>query len=79
MGIFLTDEEMMILTGKKYKKCQIKALDKLGIPYVINAAGRAVVSVNAINNHPYLGVLVGNPQAMPLHGGVWRSNKVKEY
>lgn len=74
---------MMILTGKKYKKCQIKALDKLGIPYVINAAGRAVVSVNAINNHPYLGVylgvLVGNPQAMPLHGGVWRSNKVKEY
>lgn len=45
---FLTQEEVGELTGRTHKALQIKALAKMGVPYYINAIGRAVVTRSAI-------------------------------
>lgn len=45
---FLDAEEMRELTGRVHKDLQIKALAKMGVPYYVNAVGRAVVARSAI-------------------------------
>jgi hypothetical protein len=67
MGLFLDDDEMAQLTGRKTKAAQIRALRAMGIPHQVNAAGRAVVVVANITG-AYL--------AKPAAAG-WKSNKVK--
>jgi hypothetical protein len=45
---FLNREEIHELTGRVQKELQIKALSKMGVPYYVNAIGRAVVVRSAI-------------------------------
>lgn len=52
--MFLTDEEVSRLTGRKLKGAQISTLRLMGIPFFVNATGRAVVTRAAVEggNHP---------------------------
>lgn len=45
---FLTQEEVRELTGRTHKSLQITALAKMGLPFFVNPAGRAVVTRVAI-------------------------------
>jgi hypothetical protein len=42
--MFLTDAELVTLTGRKIKSLQIEALRKMGLTFWVNAAGRPVVA-----------------------------------
>lgn len=46
--LFLTDSEIVQLTARKVKRCQIDALRQMGIPFRVNAAGRPVVCRSAV-------------------------------
>lgn len=46
--MFLTKDEMAILTGRKLKGHQIEALRKMGIPFFVNAIGHPIVARTAI-------------------------------
>ena len=72
MNLFLNKLELEQLTGKKQKKQQIAALNAMGIPYVVNAAGRAVVTVAAVIETERRSVV--RHHSVPA---VWKSNKVK--
>lgn len=41
--LFLTETELRDLTGRKLKSRQVEALARMGVPYLLNAAGRPVV------------------------------------
>jgi len=36
MDTFLTNEEVVALTGYKFKKCQCQALGRMGIKFLVN-------------------------------------------
>jgi hypothetical protein len=42
--MFLTDEELVRLTGRKMKSKQIEALRKMAIPFFVNALGQPIVA-----------------------------------
>lgn len=48
MGMFLTADDLAELTGRKIKSKQIEALRRMGLPFHVNAAGKPVVPVAAI-------------------------------
>ena len=48
MSIFLAQDDVAILTGKKKKSCQVDQLRDMGIPFYINAAGRPIVTYLAL-------------------------------
>jgi len=48
MSIFLAQDDVAILTGKKKKSCQVDQLRTMGIPFHINAAGRPIVTVSTL-------------------------------
>jgi hypothetical protein len=48
MGTFLPAEELAALTGRKTKSKQIEALRTMRIPFWVNAIGRPVVTVAAV-------------------------------
>lgn len=48
-SLFLTIEEIERLTGYKRKAQQCDMLDKLNVPYRVNARGEPIVSVAFIN------------------------------
>lgn len=48
MDLFLSPLELAVLTGRKVKIKQIDALRRMGIPFFINACGRAIVARSAI-------------------------------
>ena len=48
MSTFLDQNEISTLTGRKMKTHQINALRTMGIPFFVNAIGRAVVTRSAI-------------------------------
>ena len=41
--MFLTPDELVALTGRKVRKLQVEQLRTMGIPFYVNAVGRAVV------------------------------------
>jgi hypothetical protein len=45
---FLDDEELRVLTGRARKAWQIAALRTMGVPFLINACGKPVVTRIAI-------------------------------
>lgn len=45
---FLAEEDVAILTGRKVKTKQIEALRKMGLPFFVNAVGKPVVTVAAV-------------------------------
>lgn len=67
MSLFLSDEDMEILTGRKHKNAQIKALIKMGIPFCINAAGKPIVTIEAMNGK--IAAII------PKRHTGWKSNK----
>lgn len=46
--MFLSEEELVQLTGRKVKAKQIEALRRMGIAFFVNALGRAVVARVAV-------------------------------
>lgn len=46
--MFLTEKEIKELTGRTLKHLQCEVLRKNGIPFFLNASGRPVVAVSAI-------------------------------
>ena len=46
--MFLTDAEIATLTGRKLKRLQIEALRKMGVPFLVNACGKPVVTRSTI-------------------------------
>jgi len=46
--MFLTDDELAILTGRKLKRLQIESLRRMGVPFLVNACGKPVVTRCAI-------------------------------
>ena len=47
-NMFLTREQLQILTGRKMKSKQVEELRRMGLPFWVNACGHPVVSVAAI-------------------------------
>lgn len=41
--MFLTPDELAALTGRKVRRLQVEQLRTMGIPFYVNAVGRAVV------------------------------------
>ncbi len=48
MSAFLAAEDLAALTGRKVKSKQIEVLRAMGLPFWINAVGRAVVPLSAV-------------------------------
>lgn len=48
MGMFLTSDDLAQLTGRRIKSKQIEALRRMGLPFHVNACGKPVVPVAAI-------------------------------
>lgn len=46
--LFLSDDQLRELTGRKVRRCQIESLRQMGIPFRVNAAGRPVVCRSAV-------------------------------
>lgn len=46
--MFLNQEELATLTGRKMKSKQIEALRRMGLPFHVNAVGKPVVARVAI-------------------------------
>ena len=46
--MFLNDDELVKLTGRKMKARQIEALRSMGLPFFINAIGQPVVARSVI-------------------------------
>lgn len=42
--MFLTQDEIVILTGRPQKSRQIEQLRKMGVPFYVNAIGRPIVA-----------------------------------
>lgn len=56
MGMFLSADNLVELTGRRLKSKQIEALRRMGLPFHVNAVGKPVVAAAAIE---------GRKQAMP--------------
>lgn len=48
MSMFLEDDELVKLTGKKAKGKQIESLRRQGVPFRVNATGHPVVTRAAV-------------------------------
>ena len=48
MSRFLTETELIAYTGRQWKSKQIAALKKIGVAFIINACGKPVVTVAAV-------------------------------
>lgn len=51
MSIFLDDDDVKKLTGKKLKSGQVDVLRRMGILFYVNAAGQPVVPRSAVEPH----------------------------
>lgn len=60
--LFLTLKEMVVLTGRRPHKLQIDALGAMGVRFLVNALGRAVVTRAAVEAR----ILTSTPPAAPL-------------
>jgi integrase len=60
--LFLNGQEMVQLTGRRIATLQIAALSTMGVPFLVNALGRAVVTRAAVEAR----VLVSAPPAAQL-------------
>ena len=67
MSIFLDQADIVKLTDKKRKSCQIAALRTMGIQFIVNASGQPVVTIKAIEG----GKIEQAPQP-------WQSNALLE-
>lgn len=69
--MFLSDEQVIKLTGRKTKKLQCEHLKRLGIPFHQNAAGKPVVCRVHVEVLP---PAANEPESEPTG---WKPNKLK--
>lgn len=69
MSMFLTKEELTILTGRKKKNLQLEQLRKMGVPFFVNAVGAPVVARVVIE---------GAPKAEPPLKAPWVPNVLRK-
>jgi hypothetical protein len=69
MGMFLTADELVELTGRKIKSKQIEALRRMGLAFHVNAVGKPVVAAAAIE---------GRTQTTPAVAEVWEMPRRKQ-
>lgn len=48
MSMFLSSQDISELTGRKTKSKQIEALLRMGLPFWVNAIGKPVVTLTAV-------------------------------
>jgi hypothetical protein len=48
INAFLSADELVVLTGRKVKSKQVEVLRRMGVPFFVNACGRAVVTRTAV-------------------------------
>lgn len=48
MSMFLSSQDIAELTGRKTKSKQIEALLRMGLPFWVNAIGKPVVTLKAL-------------------------------
>ncbi len=48
-SVFLSDDDMAKLTGRKRRAAQVAALKAMAVPFRVNAAGWPVVPVSAVD------------------------------
>ena len=48
MSMFLSSQDISELTGRKTKSKQIEALLRMGLPFWVNAIGKPVVTLTAL-------------------------------
>ena len=48
MSMFLSSQDISELTGRKTKSMQIEALLRMGLPFWVNAIGKPVVTLTAL-------------------------------
>ncbi|MES2164619.1 MAG: DUF4224 domain-containing protein [Pseudomonadota bacterium] len=46
--VFLTSDDVAMLTGRRVKSKQIATLLKMGVPFWVNAIGKPVVTIAAV-------------------------------
>lgn len=63
--MFLTKEEVAILTGRKFKSKQIEALRMMRLPFWVNAIGSPVVARAAIEGRKDSQPPLVKPWVMP--------------
>lgn len=77
--LFLTDDELTKLTGWKQKGRQKRALQRMNVPFILNAVGEILVSRSTVEK--ILGGQVVEPEAVNepnfefLHGKAKRHPK----
>jgi hypothetical protein len=49
MSTFLDTNDLVLLTGRKTKSKQVAALRRMGIQFFVNACGKPVVPISAID------------------------------
>lgn len=54
VDMFLSPVELAVLTGRKVKSKQVEALRRMGVPFFVNACGRAVVTRAVIEGRAQL-------------------------
>ena len=47
-SMFLSADELVVLTGRTVKSKQVETLRRMGLPFFVNACGRAVVARSSI-------------------------------
>jgi hypothetical protein len=69
--MFLNDDELARLTGRRQKKRQIAQLRAMGLPFFINAAGAPVVARSAVEG------AAPRPDERPSPRQAWQPALVK--
>ncbi|MDN7506637.1 DUF4224 domain-containing protein [Burkholderia orbicola] len=64
--MFLSPVELVVLTGRKIKSKQVEVLRRMGLPFFINACGRAVVARAAVE-----GRMTGSSRVESAPRAVW--------
>lgn len=67
--MFLTDQQLEVLTGRKYKSAQCKQLKIMGIPFRANAAGKPIVCRSHVEG-------MQSAANEPEPETTWKSNKL---
>jgi hypothetical protein len=50
--MFLTEDDLVVLTGRPQKSKQIEQLRKMGVPFYVNAVGKPIVARATIEGRP---------------------------
>jgi hypothetical protein len=64
---FLSVDELVVLTGRKVKSKQVETLRRMGVPFLVNACGRAVVARSSVEGRKEVRATSGwNPSVVRI-------------